>query len=345
MQRFCGPLAGAIPLVLLFDQLNARFPTSYTLILRTLFVVIVFVIPDGILGLISNLQRRIRQRTSTQAARPSLSEPLIVALPAIQTGLAVDGVAGAHRSQALSERVLLEVRHLRKAFGGIVAVSDLSFSLREGEVFGIIGPNGSGKTTVLNLVSGVYEPDTGEILFQGQPITRKPPEYIARLGVARTFQLVRIYPALSCSDHVVPAALVGGHAHSLTEARYYAQALLSELGMAQFIHVPAGQLNFIDQKRLELARALALRPKVLLLDEWLAGLNPSKMIIGIELIESLRGRGMTIVLIEHLMQAVRRLCDRCIVMSFREKITEGIPTEVLSDPEVVRVYLGEDDNA
>lgn len=115
--------------------------------------------------------------------------------------------------------------------------------------------------------------------------------------------------------------------------------------MGVFLHVPAGQLNFIDQKRLELARALALRPKLLLLDEWLAGLNPSEMVIGMELIESLRGRGMTIVLIEHLMQAVRRLCDRCIVMSFGQKIAEGVPDDVLRDPEVVRVYLGEADDA
>lgn len=345
MQRFWGPLVGAIPLIILFDQLNARFPTTYTLILGLLFMVIVFVIPDGILGLLPKLQRLRGAAPAPTAAPASLSAPLVPSTPTRTASPGTDGITGTPRASTLNGAVLLEVNGLRKAFGGIVAVDDLSFTIREGEVFGIIGPNGSGKTTVLNLISGVYEPDRGQILFRGQSLTHKAPEEIARAGIARTFQLVRIYPALTCLDHVVPAALFGGHVRSLAEARAYASELLEELGMGQFMHVPAGQLNFIDQKRLELARALALRPKLLLLDEWLAGLNPSEMLIGMELIESLRGRGTTIVLIEHLMQAVRRLCDRCIVMSFGQKIAEGPPDEVLTDPEVVRVYLGEADNA
>jgi branched-chain amino acid transport system permease protein len=345
MQRFWGPLVGAIPLVILFDQLNARFPTTYTLILGLLFMVIVFVIPDGILGLLPKLQRLRGAAPAPTAAPASLSAPLVPSTPTRTASPGVDGITGTPRASTLNGAVLLEVNGLRKAFGGIVAVDDLSFTIREGEVFGIIGPNGSGKTTVLNLISGVYEPDRGQILFLGRSLAHKAPEEIARAGIARTFQLVRIYPALTCLDHVVPAALFGGHVRSLAEAREYASELLEELGMGQFMHVPAGQLNFIDQKRLELARALALRPKLLLLDEWLAGLNPSEMLIGMELIESLRGRGTTIVLIEHLMQAVRRLCDRCIVMSFGQKIAEGTPEEVLANPEVVRVYLGEADNA
>ncbi|GBD20414.1 Lipopolysaccharide export system ATP-binding protein LptB [bacterium HR28] len=345
MQRFWGPLVGAIPLVILFDQLNARFPTTYTLILGLLFMVIVFVIPDGILGLLPKLQRLRGAAPAPTAAPASLSAPLVPSTPTRTASPGVDGITGTPRASTLNGAVLLEVNGVRKAFGGIVAVDDLSFTIREGEVFGIIGPNGSGKTTVLNLISGVYEPDRGQILFLGRSLAHKAPEEIARAGIARTFQLVRIYPALTCLDHVVPAALFGGHVRSLAEAREYASELLEELGMGQFMHVPAGQLNFIDQKRLELARALALRPKLLLLDEWLAGLNPSEMLIGMELIESLRGRGTTIVLIEHLMQAVRRLCDRCIVMSFGQKIAEGTPEEVLANPEVVRVYLGEADNA
>lgn len=345
MQRFWGPLVGAIPLVILFDQLNARFPTTYTLILGLLFMVIVFVIPDGILGLLPKLQRLRGAAPVPTAAPASLSAPLVPSTPTRTASPGVDGITGTPRESTLNGAVLLEVIGLRKAFGGIVAVDDLSFTVREGEVFGIIGPNGSGKTSVLNLISGVYEPDRGQILFLGRSLAHKAPEERARAGIARTFQLVRIYPALTCLDHVVPAALFGGHVRSLAEAREYASELLEELGMGQFMHVPAGQLNFIDQKRLELARALALRPKLLLLDEWLAGLNPSEMLIGMELIESLRGRGTTIVLIEHLMQVVRRLCDRCIVMSFGQKIAEGTPEKVLANPEVVRVYLGEADNA
>ncbi|MCM8745265.1 branched-chain amino acid ABC transporter ATP-binding protein/permease [Thermomicrobium sp. CFH 73360] len=345
MQRFWGPLVGAVPLVFLFDQLNARFPTTYTFILGVLFMMIVFAIPDGILGLLPKLQQLRRAAPAPAAPPASLSAPLEPSTPVRGASPSVDGMSSPTRSPSPDGSVLLEVQGLRKAFGGIVAVDDLSFTIREGEVFGIIGPNGSGKTTVLNLISGVYEPDRGKILFLGRSLAHKAPEEIARAGIARTFQLVRIYPALTCLDHVVPAALFGGHVRSLGEARVYARELLEELGMGQFIHVPAGQLNFIDQKRLELARALALRPKLLLLDEWLAGLNPSEMLIGMELIESLRGRGTTIVLIEHLMQAVRRLCDRCIVMSFGQKIAEGTPEEVLAHPEVVRVYLGETDDA
>jgi len=346
MQRFWGPLAGAIPLVILFDQLNARYPTAYTLILGLLFMIIVFVLPDGILGLLPKLQRRQPAVAPAAAATTgSLSEPVRPAAPARQASPGVDGTSGVVPAGSAPGGTLLAVHDLRKTFGGIVAVDNLSFEIREGEVFGIIGPNGSGKTTVLNLISGVYQPDRGEIVLLGRPITGKAPEEIARLGIARTFQLVRVYPALSCLDHVIPAALFGGHARNLTEARDYALQVLDELGMSAFRDVPAGQLNFIDQKRLELARALALRPKLLLLDEWLAGLNPAERVIGMELIESLRGRGMTIVLIEHLMQAVRRLCDRCLVMSFGEKIAEGVPEDVLRDPEVVRVYLGEADDA
>jgi branched-chain amino acid transport system permease protein len=346
MQRFWGPLAGAIPLVILFDQLNARFPTAYTLILGLLFMAIVFVIPNGILGLLPKIERkRMAEARLTTPAASTLSEPLAPAMPARSATPSIDGTSGPVGKLSSHGSTLLEVRSLRKTFGGIVAVDDLSFEIREGEVFGIIGPNGSGKTTVLNLISGLYQPDRGEIVFVGHKITGKAPEEIARLGIARTFQLVRIYPALTCLDHVTPAALFAGHARSLSDAREQARQLLEELGMAAYVHVPAGQLNFIDQKRLELARALALRPKLLLLDEWLAGLNPSEMLIGMELIESLRGRGMTIVLIEHLMQAVRRLCDRCIVMSFGQKIAEGLPGEVLRDREVVRVYLGEADDA
>ncbi len=345
MQRFWGPLAGAIPLVILFDQLNARFPTSYTLILGLLFLAIVFVLPHGILGLLPRLERLRAPQPRPEPVASSLTVPVGAATSVQQPSPSLDGTNGTVAQPTPNGAVLLEVRGLRKAFGGIVAVDDLSFTIREGEVFGIIGPNGSGKTTVLNLVSGVYQPDRGDVVFLGKRITGRAPEEIARLGIARTFQLVRIYPGLSCLDHVVPAALFGGHASSLEEARGIARDLLHELGMGALLHLPAGQLNFIDQKRLELARALALRPKLLLLDEWLAGLNPSEMLIGMELIESLRGRGTTIVLIEHLMQAVRRLCDRCVVMSFGQKIAEGRPDEVLVDPEVVRVYLGEDDDA
>ena len=238
---------------------------------------------------------------------------------------------------------LLEVTAARKAFGGLVAVDDLAFTVARGEIVGLIGPNGSGKTTMLNLISGALRCDAGDIRFKGVAIGRLATHRIARLGIGRTFQLVRVLGTMTCRENVMAGLAFRAVPLWGAAAREQADALLAQVGLLGKPHVAAEQLTYIDQKRLELARALALAPDLLLLDEWLAGLNPSELLAGIALVRSLRQDGLTIILVEHVMDAIRSLCDRCIVMNAGRKIAEGAAAAVLADPEVVRAYLGDVD--
>ncbi|MEH2533531.1 branched-chain amino acid transport system ATP-binding protein [Bradyrhizobium sp. AZCC 1588] len=235
---------------------------------------------------------------------------------------------------------VLTISGLRRAFGGLVAVNDLDFTIAQGEIMGLLGPNGSGKTTALNLISGVLRPDAGTIRLMGQNIAGLASYRIARLGLARTFQLVRVLDGMDCRENI-KAGLAFQRPHlPASEAELRIDTLLDRVGLAGHDQRPAADLTYIDRKRLELARALAAKPRLLLLDEWLAGLNPSELAIGIDLIRSLRADGITIVLVEHVMSAVRALCDRCIVMSSGRKIAEGATVDVLSDAAVVKAYLG-----
>lgn len=235
---------------------------------------------------------------------------------------------------------VLHVEGLMRAFGGLVAVNNLSFGVGEGEILGLLGPNGSGKTTALNLMSGMLRPDSGSIRLKGQDIAGLPTYRIARLGLARTFQLVRVLDGMDCRENIL-AGLAFQKPH-LPEANSdaYALILLDRVGLGGQGSRPAADLTYIDRKRLELARALAAKPTLLLLDEWLAGLNPSELTIGIDLIRSLKSEGITVVLVEHVMTAVRALCDRCVVMSSGRKIAEGTTEDVLSNAVVVEAYLG-----
>ena len=241
--------------------------------------------------------------------------------------------------------IILSIRGLRKAFGGLVAARDISFDIPRGRIFGLIGPNGSGKTTVLNLITAEFAADSGSVLFEGKEILGLQSFEVCRSKIARTFQLVRILPHMTTRENVMLGRMFGSDPVSPSHAAREAHQLLERVGMAGKADMFAAQLTYIDQKRIELARALATKPELLLLDEWLAGLNPTELRIGIDLISRIRGEGVTIVMIEHVMEAIRALCDHCVVLNAGEKIAEGSPQSVLSDPEVMHAYLGVDDAA
>ncbi|MBV6637449.1 MAG: ABC transporter ATP-binding protein [Mameliella sp.] len=245
----------------------------------------------------------------------------------------------------MSAPTVLSLRGATKRFGGLVAVSDLDFDVTEHEVMGLIGPNGSGKSTTLNLISGALPVTAGTITLRGTPITALSAQAIARRGVARTFQLVRLLPSMTVLDNVRAGAVFGHRRRWGHEAEAHAMRMLETVGLQRRAQAHVGELTYIDTKRVELARVLASDPKVLLLDEWLAGLNPTELEEGIALIRRLRDEGRTIILVEHVMDAIRSLCDRCVVMSSGTRIAEGTPEEVLSDPEVIRAYLGDDEDA
>jgi branched-chain amino acid transport system ATP-binding protein len=239
---------------------------------------------------------------------------------------------------------LLEANGLTKAFGGLVAVSNMSLAVSPGEVLGLIGPNGSGKTTLLNLIAGTIRCDAGTIRIGGEDVTRLPNHLRVRRRINRTFQLVRIPPNLPAIVGVMAGVMYGAEPKPYKEAEYEAAGILGELNLLLKAGHRLDQLTYIEQKRVELARALATRPRVLLLDEWLSGLSPGELEGGMSVVWSLAAQGLAIILVEHVMTAVRALCSRVVVMNAGLKIAEGPPDDVLRNAEVIRAYLG-DDNA
>ncbi len=240
---------------------------------------------------------------------------------------------------------LLDVKGVSKRFGGLLAVSDVSFSLNQGEILGLIGPNGAGKTTLFNVVNGVYKFDGGSITFDGHDITGMSPHRVVHLGLARTHQIVQPLNDMSVLDNVTVGACFGREYLGLGAARAVAREVLEQVGMGSRVNLLARSLTIAGKKRLEVARALAAKPKLLLLDEVLAGLNPTEIAQMIELVRSIRDRGVSVFMIEHLMQAVMNLSDRIVVLNFGQKLAEGRPEEVARDPQVVEAYLGDPDIA
>jgi branched-chain amino acid transport system ATP-binding protein len=235
---------------------------------------------------------------------------------------------------------LLEVEELAKGFGGVRAVSDVSFTVAEGELVGIMGPNGSGKTTLFNLIAGALVPDAGRIRLHGHDIAGLAPHRICARGVARTFQLVRPFGGLTALENVLVGRLYGRAAGSRAEAVRESERLLTLVGLDGRGKTVAAKLTLIDRKRLELARALATAPRLLLLDEFMAGLNPTETATAMALVRRLVAEGLTVLMVEHIVWALMDLSQRLIVLSAGEKIAEGPPAAVAADPAVVDVYLG-----
>jgi len=234
---------------------------------------------------------------------------------------------------------LLEVERVTKSFGGVRAVSEVSFSVGEGELIGVMGPNGSGKTTLFNLITGTLRPDAGQIRLEGHDITGWKPHRVCGAGIARTFQLVRPFPGLTALDNV-RVGLLYGRGRDARHAAAEAERLLALVGLEGKALRRATELTLMDKKRLELARALATSPHLLLLDELMAGLNPAETETAMALIRRLQSEGVTLLMVEHIVWALMALSQRIIVLSAGEKIAEGQPGAVAANPTVVEVYLG-----
>jgi len=236
---------------------------------------------------------------------------------------------------------VLETRGLGRRFGGLQAVSDVSFSVPEGQVLGVIGPNGAGKSTFINLVTGHIRPTQGRVLIDGKDLTGARPWVIAHAGVARTFQIVKPFRGMSVRENVAVGILYGPHGTNvMSRALKSADEVLEEIGMADLGDRSPGELSVADARRLEFAKALALRPRMLLLDEVMAGLRHTEIEPSLELIRNLKARGITIIVVEHVMKAILAVSDQVLVLHQGQILTSGDPREALSDPRVIEAYLG-----
>ncbi len=246
---------------------------------------------------------------------------------------------------------LLEIKDLTKRFRGLVAIDSVNFKVREGEIVGLIGPNGAGKSTLFDMISGIKPPDNsspfpdlGEIYFMGKNITRLPPYTRCKLGIGRTFQLTRPLSEMRVIENVSVALMFGRDVEKSSKKKLMkrAEEICNFVGLGDKISKFAGSLGVLDRKKLELARALATRPKLLLLDEIMAGLNPTEIVDACNLVKSIRASNVTVLVVEHILKAIMSISDRIIVMDHGKKIAEGLPQEVTNNRRVIKAYLGEE---
>ena len=233
---------------------------------------------------------------------------------------------------------ILELRKVTKVFGGLTAVDNVSFGVRKGEILGLIGPNGAGKSTIVSLIMGVYKPNSGDVFFQGESLLKFKPNQVVEKGICRTFQVEKPLLNMTVTGNVLIGALL--RTPDRKEALEQSKRIIERVGLGRVAHILAKNLTVQDRKRLELARSLATRPAVLLLDEVMAGLTPLEIDQSLDLLRNLRKEGLSILIIEHVMRAIMNISDRIVVLDYGKKIAEGGPKEIAHDPAVVEAYLG-----
>jgi ABC-type branched-subunit amino acid transport system ATPase component len=325
-----GPVIGSVILIPLAETLNAeagsRFPGIQGVIYGLAIICVILLAPEGLFWKIRDFWRKRSAAPVTSAATtdlPAVSAELVPLRPKRTAG---------------TGDVVLEVRNLSRSFGGLKAVQDVSFKLRQNEILGIIGPNGAGKTTLFNLLNGFLRPGTGEILLDGREMAGRKPHELCEAGIGRTFQIMRPFLRMSISDNVVVGAYV--RAKTDTEAKQLAADAIARVGLSGIADRIAGELTTKELRLMELARALAGQPRILLLDETLAGLGHDEANEVVAVIQRLARDGMTIAIIEHTMQAMVRLVDSFLVLDHGAVIVEGEPEAVTRDSRVIEAYLG-----
>jgi branched-chain amino acid transport system permease protein len=371
--HWAGPMVGAVYVHTLQNRLADSAYAGWSLIaLGVILVLLVLLAPEGLMARFS-----ARPRTVVVAFVATLltlglwggwGEPVDWLAAALGAAAVVGFLPGARRAALrppaadevgevepvlidepvtaeVADRTLVATGDLTKAFGGVGALRGVSLTVSEGELVGLVGPNGSGKTTLVNLISGAFPPTSGTITFNGADIVGLPPHRIAHLGIARTYQIPRPFHTLTVKDNVAVALVFGRRPHSLREARRAADEYLALVGLSHLAHQLPRQVNLHERQLLEMARAMATRPEVLLLDEALAGLNPVEVDNAVAVVRRLHEAGVAIVFVEHLLRVVRQLATRIVVLDQGVQLAGGDPEVVLSDPAVISAYLGREGHA
>jgi branched-chain amino acid transport system permease protein len=326
-RHWLGPAVGAVLITAsLYAFTGGQQAVLGRAVVALALITVILVLPEGV---VTTALARSRARRG----RPA---PIVVDAPARPR----DAAAQAGHRRASAARAVLECEDVAKAFGGVHALRGVSLRVGDGEIVGLVGPNGSGKTTLINVVSGHHAPDRGRIVVDGVALDGRPAYQVARLGVSRTYQIPRPFAHLTVLDNVALAAVFGPHEHGLASAAAEARRWLEFTGLAARASALPSALNLHERKFLELARALAARPRLILLDEVLSGLNPVEVASAIRLVREIRGQGASILFVEHVIRAVVELSDRVVVLNDGEVIAAGAPQETMRDPRVIKVYLG-----